>query len=734
MYRKTTAIFPSFLHSITNSYTQVFFSNSRVFAVILMIVTFFDFWAGLSGLIAVMVSNIVAYLIGFNRVNIRLGLYGFNSLLVGLGLGVYFKPGTEFFLILIFSSLLTLFITIWMEGVIGKYGLPFLSIPFLFGIWLVMLATRHFESLQLSDRGIYRLNEMFALGGQSMVDMLNLFNDLPWHDSIKVYFRSLGAIFFQYSLFAGILVAAGLLIYSRIAFILSLLGFFTAYLFYKFIGADIHELGYGYIGYNFILTSIAIGGFFIIPSRWSFLWVILLTPLISIILVGSSVIFTTIQLSVFSLPFNIIVLIFLYILKFRERFFTKPELTLYQNYSPEKNLYNHSNYKTRFGNSMFYHFSLPFWGEWKVTQGYNGLVTHKGQWRHALDFELVVEQGSTFSGDGYRKEDYHCYNKPVLAPADGRVEEIVANIKENEPGNINLENNWGNTIILRHDDHLFSKLSHLKNESIRVIPGDYVKKGQLIAACGNSGRSPVPHIHFQIQATPHIGSKTIEYPVGHYILNKDSINELKSFEIPGNNDLVSNVLKNTALENAFHLVPGQKFLYLATGSDGESFSEQWEVQLDSINNTYIECEQNRSRAYFKNDGDVHYFTHFEGKKNSLLFYYFLGCYTVMMGYYKNLLIVDNYPPDTFNNPLIVLLQDFIAPFWMFARSEFNLKYQGMDDDLMQTKIHLSSCICSRIGKFITKKIEIEMFITGLGLKTFTITNQGKRIEAKLTPA
>jgi len=734
MYRKVATLFPSFLQSITSSYTQVFFSNNRVFAGILMIVSFFDFWAGLSGLIAVMISNIVAYLIGFNRMNIKLGLYGFNSLLVGLGLGVYFKPGPEFFFVLMFSSLLTLFITIWMEGVIGKYGLPFLSIPFLLGIWLVMLATRHFTSLQLSERGIYMINEMFAIGGQSMVDLLNMFNNLPWHDSIKVYFRSLGAIFFQYYLFAGILIAAGLLIYSRIAFILSLLGFFTAYLFYEFIGADIHELGYGYIGYNFILTAIALGGFFIIPSRWSFLWVILLTPLISIILVGTSIMFAAVQLSVFALPFNIIVLIFLYILKSRERFFTKPELTGYQNYSPEKNLYNNRNYKTRFGKSLFYHFSLPFWSEWKVTQGHNESFTHKGDWRHAWDFEIVDEKGSTYSGEGHHKEDYHCYNKPVLAPADGKVEEIVAHIEENEPGKVDLENNWGNTIILRHHDHLFSKLSHLKNESIRVAPGDYVKKGQIIAACGNSGRSPVPHIHFQIQATPHIGSKTIAYPIGHYLLNKNDGNELKSFEIPGNNDLVSNILKNTAIENAFHLVPGQKFQYFVSGPDGDSFSELWEVQLDAVNNTYIECEQNKSRAYFKNDGDIHYFTHFEGKKNSLLFYYFLGSYTVLMGYYKNLLVSDNYPPDTFNNPLIVLLQDFIAPFRIFVRSEFSLQYQGMDDDLMQTYIHLRSRICSRIGKFVTREIEFEMLITGVGLETFTITKPGKRIEAKLIPA
>jgi len=206
---------------------------------------------------------------------------------------------------------------------------------------------------------------------------------------------------------------------------------------------------------------------------------------------------------------------------------------------------------------------------------------------------------------------------------------------------------------------------------------------------------------------------------------------LKSFSIPGNNDLVSNILKNSALENAFHFIPGQKFIYVATSSDGKSVSEQWEVQIDAVNNTYLECEQTGSRAYFKNDGDIHYFTHFEGKKNSLLFYYFLGCYTVLLGYYKKLVVTDYYPSDIFNNQLVLLLHDFIAPFRIFVRSVFSIGYAGMDDELMQTNIHLKSRATSRIGKFVTKEIEFEMFITGRGLESFTITRQGRRTEVKL---
>ncbi len=698
---------------------------------ILLVVSFFDAWAGASGLIAVVVSNTLAYLMGLNRHKIKQGNYGFNSLLVGLGFGVFYQPGPQFFIILAFASLLTLFLTVMLEGVIGKYGLPFLSISFLLGTWLVSLATRQFSSLQISERGLYMTNEMFMLGGHRMVTSYNWFNDLGIPDALRLYFTSLGAIFFQYHLFAGILIAVGLLVYSRIAFILSLVGFFSAWAYYNFIGADIRELSYSYIGFNFILTSIAIGGFFIIPSRWSFLWVILLTPLISIILTSTQAVFSMFQLSVYSLPFNMVVLVFLYVLKFRERFYDKPELVAYQQFSPEKNLYSHVNYKARFGKSLYFPIVLPFWGEWKVTQSHNGKFTHQGDWRHAWDFEIMDEEGLTYSGDGSDRDHYYAYNKPVIAPADGQVEEILDEVEENEIGNVDLEHNWGNTLILRHADHLYSKLSHLKKGSFKVAAGDTVKKGQVLAACGNSGRSPVPHIHFQLQGTPYIGSATLDYPISHYIRHKSGVFELKSYESPENNVMVSNISKNSSLEKAFHFIPGQKFQFQVTPGGGIEYQVDWEVQVDAVNLTYIYCEKSKSRAWFRNDGDIHYFTHFEGDRSSVLFKFFLGAYKVTMGYYRNLLVKDQYPVNTFTNRFVGLMQDFAAPFVLFTRSEYSLRYLGMDDALMQTNIRLRSEVSARVGRQEIRRMECEMFVGHLGLERFIIRENEDETVVKL---
>lgn len=62
-------------HCILNSYGQIFFSKNPVFAVILLLVTFFDFYAGLAGLLAVVISNSVASLLGLSKIDHFVGLF-----------------------------------------------------------------------------------------------------------------------------------------------------------------------------------------------------------------------------------------------------------------------------------------------------------------------------------------------------------------------------------------------------------------------------------------------------------------------------------------------------------------------------------------------------------------------------------------------------------------------------------------------------------------------------------
>jgi len=686
------------------------------------VVTFFDYVSGLAGLLAIIISNLVAWLIGLNIEKIKKGFYGFNSLLVGLGLGLFFSASHEFWLILAFSSLLTLFLTVAFEGVLGKYYLPYLSLPFLFGIWLVFMASRDYFSLEISDRGVYFMNEMYILGGMNMVRVYEWFNTFNLPPSLIIYFRSLGAIFFQYHLFPGLLIAFGLLLYSRIAFSLSLLGFYVAYVFYQFVGADLTTLSYTYIGFNFILTAIAIGGFYVIPSKYSYLWVILLTPLTSILLTAFTMLFTGLQLSIYSLPFNIIVLLFIYVLKFRERHFNKPELVIYQQFSPENNLYSQLTNKIRFGKFPWFKVALPFWGEWAVTQAHNGDITHKENWRHAWDFEIFDEKGKSYRETGARVSDYYCYNKPVLAPADGYVENMVDHIDDNSIGEANLEESWGNTIVIRHTESLYSSLSHLKKESVKVSKGQFVKKGEIIASCGNSGRSPVPHLHFQFQSTPQIGSNTLDLPLRNYIKKAASGFEFHSSDYPQINEIVSNIEGNELLQKSFNFIPGREIIFENKKSKE---TKTFEIKADHLNNSYLLCSETGAKAFFVNENELFYFTHFEGDKKSLLYYFYLGSYKVIFGFYRGLKIEDQFPINVLSHGLLKYIQDFVAPFYLFSKSKYELEYVKSSDNFSTSEMQLHSEVSLDIPFKSSNKLSFDLFFKGDSLERFIIYENQK---------
>ena len=717
-----------FLKAIPNSYGQVFFSDQRLFAVILMVVTFFDLYAGLLGILSVIITNLAGFLLGFDKKTISKGVFGFNSLLVGLGLGIYFEPGFHLLIVIVMAAILTLLISVTLQGVIGKYALPYLSIPFLLSIWIMTLATKDFTALGISERGIYTFNDLYTIGGDPLVRIYEWWNDLQLPRSLRIYFISLGAILFQYNLLSGIILAIGLLLFSRISFTLSLIGFYTAFLFYDIIGANISELSYSYIGFNYILTSIAVGGFFIIPSRRSYLWVIILIPIVAMITISLSKVFAVFSLPIYSLPFNLVVLLFLYALKFRMKPSTTLSEVLIQHNSPEKNLYAFHNDVVRFRQFGKVPITLPFLGTWSVSQAHDGDHTHKNEFRHAWDFVITDTEEKQFMGSGDLLSDYYCYDKMVTAPADGTIELVQDRIPDNVVGEVNLKENWGNTVIIKHDDHLYTSLSHLKEGSIKVKEGDSIKEGEEIGHCGNSGRSPYPHLHFQVQETPYIGSVTLEYPISYHILHTDGEFSMKSFDFPGLNDLVSNIESSELLHSAFHFIPGKRF-HFDVIMNGEARESTWEVDTDPYNNAFIRCHQSGAMAYFINDGNLMYFTHYSGDKSSPLYYFFLAAFQVQQGFYQDLSITDKYPLNLIYSQPLLGLQDVLAPFWIFLKSDFQCRHDWIDSDMAPSEIRLVSSARNSIGSKELKSFNFTLLINQKGIHKLTVESKNLQMEA-----
>ncbi|CAM2823341.1 M23 family metallopeptidase [Salinicoccus roseus] len=143
---------------------------------------------------------------------------------------------------------------------------------------------------------------------------------------------------------------------------------------------------------------------------------------------------------------------------------------------------------------------LVFWG------GANEFINYHYAYpsqRYAYDL-LIMEKGKTHKGTPMKNENYHAFNKDIIAPAGGRVVKVLNNIPDNVPGEMNEKQPAGNYIILQHAKKEYSLLAHLKENSIKVDKGDIVQAGDTIAKSGNSGNSSEAHIHFQVMDAPKI--------------------------------------------------------------------------------------------------------------------------------------------------------------------------------------------------------------------------------------
>ena len=147
---------------------------------------------------------------------------------------------------------------------------------------------------------------------------------------------------------------------------------------------------------------------------------------------------------------------------------------------------------------------LPFEGEWFVFWGGRDVVQNyraaSSDQRFAYDFEIVRES-SSYHGDGAQNEDYHCFGAPVLAPGDGVVTAAMDGVPDQTPGELNPDEVMGNHVVIDHGNGEFSFLAHLQGGSVRVRPGASVTAGDAIGACGNSGNSSGPHLHYHLQTS-----------------------------------------------------------------------------------------------------------------------------------------------------------------------------------------------------------------------------------------
>lgn len=597
----------SSIRSVLGSYAQVWFSTRTVPGLFFLVATFVVPFHGASGLLGLLSANAFARLLSRPREHIEEGYYGFNGLLLGLALGLFFRFRFEFIGLLLVAELLMVLVAAGLRHLAERFfGVPVLSLAFVLATWIALLAARRLYGLEFTVAPIDAM-----IHGAGLLPL--------W---VETFFCSLGAAFFQLSPVSGILVFLGLLLSSRWATLLAAIGFTAGFGVHTALGGSASDVVRYYVGFNFALAAVAVGGVWLVVSPASLVLAAAAGAVSAIASAATFVLLEPLNLPPLALPFIVTTQLFL-LAAYTGRAVHRMGVVRGVPGSPEENVARANYQKVRYPNSESPVVYLPVMGCWTVTQGHDGEHTHQGLWRHGLDLEVFDDEGRPYRSDGATCEDYYCFGAPVVAPADGKVVRVVGHLADNRIGDVDTANNWGNLVILWHSGLVYSASCHLKKDSLLVVEGQHVVAGQVLARAGSSGRSPRPHLHVQLQACADIGAPTIPGEWLHYLSGARSDQRYVTHGVPEQGESVVSVSPQDDVRRALFFPPGRT-LELDVTVKGKSHLERWEHTIDELGNRRIEEKARReSVALYSND---RYFTllEYQGFARSALGWLYLA--------------------------------------------------------------------------------------------------------------
>ncbi|MEO2069450.1 MAG: M23 family metallopeptidase [Desulfurobacteriaceae bacterium] len=271
-----------------------------------------------------------------------------------------------------------------------------------------------------------------------------------------------------------------------------------------------------------------------------------------------------------------------------------------------------------------------------------------------------------------------------MSPIDGQVVSVVNSIPDNQIGQADKENNWGNYVLLHDKRGFYVLICHLKQNSIRVKPEDYVVKGTVLGLCGNSGYSPQPHIHVQVQLLPNLGAPTVSSTFSSYVVG----DRFFDVGIPKEGETVEPVFPDKGLFNRLNLLIDQEMEFLVN-EEGKEKVLKTVVKMAQDGTFYL--TDGLAKLYFGIKNSCFYFYHLEGDLNSPLKYFLFAAPKIPLLPKKGIYWKDYLP---LISPSSKLKREFFLFISSFKHNLFEVKVKSsfVSEDEIQSDIVMPSSL------------------------------------------
>ncbi|WP_427706182.1 urea transporter [Staphylococcus sp. Mo2-6] len=284
---------------ILKNIAQVLLLNNPWTGLFVLVGIFVGNWkVGLMALSASVISLLLAKRTNYSEEEINTGLAGFNPVLTAIALTLFLVPEWYSVVIVLVAIIITMPIGSAFREFFKPFGVPMLTMPYVFVSWIVLLMSFQFKFVNADVNILPNTVQEIEFSGHSI-------------DFISAFLTGFSEIFLLKNMIAGILILIGIFIASRKAGIFAIIANIIGFAAVTVLGGNHDQINDGLFGYNVILTVLALGVAFStrIPRYISIVLGILLTVVLH---AGMTTLLTPFGLPVFTLPFIIATWIMLF--------------------------------------------------------------------------------------------------------------------------------------------------------------------------------------------------------------------------------------------------------------------------------------------------------------------------------------------------------------------------------------------------------------------------------------
>ncbi|GHP00956.1 urea transporter [Reticulibacter mediterranei] len=305
-----------FLDTLLRGCGQVMFQNNPLTGLLFLIGIFINSaLLGVAGLIGLVVSTVTALLLGADRSLIRAGLFGYNGILVGIGLAFFVHWNAFLVVYIILAAFLSAVVMMGLLNLMGGRDIPALTAPFVISAWLFLFGVYLFHHLPpsaaiaptlLNPNAVVQTDLRplpTGLAGAG-ITILNL---------VEAFFRGIGEVFFQDNLATGVIFLIAILVNSRISALFAALGSLVGLLTALFLfGGNGYWVYHGLYGFNAVLCGIALGGLFYVFTWESTLYALLCMIVSTVVMASISVALSPLGMPALTAPFVLTAWLFIW--------------------------------------------------------------------------------------------------------------------------------------------------------------------------------------------------------------------------------------------------------------------------------------------------------------------------------------------------------------------------------------------------------------------------------------